>query len=163
MTRSTWRWFRRCTFSRCSPYRQLIVLIRQWRSNPSDTALHAAATPCDFSVNESASLPGVEPGLRPSQGRVHPPHSKDKTVLRSLNAKTIIEDKRFLIARQKYPTKESNLARLLRKQLSILHTRRTSLQYPNLESNQDLDLRWVQFNPLAVSGHTGPTTGFAPA
>ena len=29
------------------------------------------------------SLPGVEPGLRPSQSRVHPPHSKDKMVFRS--------------------------------------------------------------------------------
>ena len=94
------------------------------------------------------SLSGVEPDLRPSQSRVHPPHSKDKMVFISLNARTTVDDKTFVIAHQKYPTEESNLARLLRKQSCILHTRRASQQYPDLESNQGLDLRRVQCNPL---------------
>jgi len=50
------------------------------------------------------SPPGVEPGLRPSQSRVPPSHPKDI----------------------KYPTEESNLARLLRRQPCVLHTRRAS-------------------------------------
>lgn len=50
---------------------------RRGESNPLDAALQAVATPCDFSVIKSVSLPGVEPGLRPSQSRVRPPHSKD--------------------------------------------------------------------------------------
>ena len=98
MTRSTGKWFRRCTFSRCSPNRQLIVSRRRWESNPLDAALQAAATPCDISVNQSVSLPGVEPGLRPSQSRVHPPHSKDKMVFLCLNARLTLDDKTFFIA-----------------------------------------------------------------
>ena len=89
-------------------------------------------------------LPGIEPGLRLSQSRVPPPHSKDK-----------------------YPTEESNLARLLRRQSCVLHTRgakQTNIYRsnrspnllrhetieaanPDLESKQDLDLRRVQYGP----------------
>ncbi len=43
-----------------------------------DADLQATAALCDNSVIYPVPLPGVEPGLRPSQGRVHPPHSKDK-------------------------------------------------------------------------------------
>ena len=114
------------TFSRCSPNRQLNVSRRRWESNPLDAALQAAATPRDFSVINPVSLPGVEPGLRPSQSRVRPPHSKDS----------------------QYPAEESNLARLLRRQSCVLHTRRACNQYPDLELNQGLDLRRVQCSPL---------------
>jgi hypothetical protein len=75
-------------------------------------------------------LPGVEPDLRPSQSRVHPPHSKDKMVFLSLNARTTLDDKAFVIAHQKYPTEESNLARLLRRQSCVLHTRRACISIP---------------------------------
>ena len=119
-------WFGFRTFFRCSPHRQLIAPRRRWESNPLNAALQAAATPCDFSVIKSVSLPGIEPGLRPSQSRVRPPHSKDK----------------------QYPTEESNLAQLLRRQSCVLHTRRASSQYPDLELNQGPDLRRVQCNPL---------------
>ena len=67
------------------------------------------------------SLPGVEPGLRPSQSRVHPPHSRD----RNQNALTQIAFRLPLGCRQSlFPAEESNLARLLRRQSCILHTRR---------------------------------------
>ena len=47
-------------------------------SNPLETALQAVASPsCSSAEIERVSSPGVEPGLRPSQCRVHPPHSKD--------------------------------------------------------------------------------------
>ena len=36
-------------------------------------------------------------------------------------------------------------------------------QYPDLDLNQDLDLRRVQCNSATPSGQTEPTTGFAPA
>lgn len=62
-----------------------------------------------------------------------------------------------------YPTEESNLARLLRRQSCVLHTRRAIKQYPDLESNQGLDLRRVQCNPLHHRDQQEPTTGFAPA
>jgi hypothetical protein len=103
-----------------------VVHRRRWESNPLHAVLQAAATPCDFSVIKSVPLPGVEPGLRPSQSRVRPPHSKDK----------------------QYPTEELNFARLLRRQSCVLHTRRACNQYPDLELNQGLDLRRVQCNPL---------------
>ena len=91
MTRSTRKWFRRCTFSRCSPHRQLIVSRRWWESNPLGTVDHRSSR-CGFApgrpsprpsgssvihVTKQMSPPGVEPGLRPSQSRVHPPHSED--------------------------------------------------------------------------------------
>lgn len=42
---------------------------RRWESNPLEAALQAAARPPDISVLR-VSLPGIEPGLRPSQSRV---------------------------------------------------------------------------------------------
>ena len=55
---------------------------RRWESNPLDAALQAAATPRDFSVVTKVSSPGVEPGPRPSQSRVPPPHPEDGELLR---------------------------------------------------------------------------------
>jgi len=37
----------------------------------------APAGGCPHPVTEKVPLPGIEPGLRPSQSRVHPPHSRD--------------------------------------------------------------------------------------
>ena len=95
--------------------RCLLSQRRRWESNPLNAALQAAATPCDISVIKSVSLPGVEPGLRPSQSRVLPLHLKNN--------------------REKYPAEESNLVRLLRKQSCVLHTRRasSSLSRPGFE------------------------------
>ena len=94
---------------------------RRWESNPRNAVLQAAATPRDISVIKSVSLPGVEPGLRLSQSRVHPPHSRD----RNQNALTQIAFRLPLGCRQSlFPAEESNLARLLRRQSCILHTRR---------------------------------------
>ncbi len=87
--RSTQKWFRHGTFSKCSPLRQLTVSRRRWESNPLDAALQAAATPCDFSVNYSVPLPGIEPNLRPSQSRVHPPHFKDNILFLSHRANDV--------------------------------------------------------------------------
>ena len=101
---------------------------RRWESNPLQAALQAAATPCDFSVINPVSSPRFEPGLRPSQGRVHPSHSGD--------------------IRHQHPAEESNLARLLRRQSCVLHTRRAFTQCPNQDSNLGLDLRRVECNPL---------------
>ncbi|MDB5388904.1 MAG: hypothetical protein JWM11_4550 [Planctomycetaceae bacterium] len=67
-------------------------------------ALQTAAAPCDFSVVNSVPSPGVEPGLRPSQGRVHPPHSKDNW--------------------EKCSAEESNLVRQFRRLPCFQHTRR---------------------------------------
>ena len=97
MTRPTKLGFRR-NLCRWIPSEQLVESRRRWESNPLDAALQAAATPCDISVNQSVSLPGVEPGLRPSQSRVHPPHSKDKMVFLCLNARLTLDDKTFFIA-----------------------------------------------------------------
>ena len=55
---------------------------RRWESNPLGAALQTAITPCDISVVDRVSLPGVEPGLRPSQSRVPPSHPKDQSVPR---------------------------------------------------------------------------------
>ena len=44
---------------------------------PIIAVLQTAATPRDFSVIDSVSLPGVEPGPRPSQSRMPPLHLKD--------------------------------------------------------------------------------------
>src|SRR5205823_6508433 len=78
---------------------------------------------------------GAEPGLRPSQSRVHPPHSEDHN--------------------PQHPTEESNLVLQLRTLPCFRHTRRASTQYPDLESNRApprravvLDLRRVQCDPL---------------
>ncbi len=53
---------------------------RRQESNLLITALQAAAVPAGSSVKQliqQMSSPGIEPGLRPSQGRVQaPPHSK---------------------------------------------------------------------------------------
>ena len=83
---------------------------------PITAVLQTAATPRDSSVKiSSLSLPGVEPGPRPSQSRVLPLHLKDKV--------------------EKYPAEESNLVRLLRKQSCVHHTRRasSSLSRPGIE------------------------------
>ena len=50
--------------------------------------------------------PGIEPGLRPSQSRVHPPHSKDISIER--------------------PTEESDLVLQLRRLPCFRHTRRAN-------------------------------------
>ena len=57
---------------------------RRWESNPLQTALQAVAVPSGSSVGSmSVSSPGIEPGLRPSQGRVrNPAHSKDRNSCR---------------------------------------------------------------------------------
>ena len=86
--------------------------------------------------------------LRPSQSRVHPSHSKDKMVYLSLNARTTVDDKTFVIAHQKYPTEESNLARLLRRQSCFLHTRRAS----SFRANRADD--WIRTSMIPLTRRT---------
>ena len=51
---------------------------RRWESNPHETAFAGSCLAVWLRhQNRRVSLPGVEPRLRPSQSRVHPPHSKD--------------------------------------------------------------------------------------
>lgn len=92
---------------------------RRWESNPLDAALQAAATPCGSSVVKSVSLPGVEPGLRPSQSRV-----RSITLQGRILRTTASLEATPVASRGLLPTEESNLARLLRRQSCVLHTRR---------------------------------------
>jgi hypothetical protein len=59
-TRSTRIEFRHRTFGKCNPNWQLNMSRRRWESNPRIAALQAATTPCDLSVINSASMPGVK-------------------------------------------------------------------------------------------------------
>ena len=92
------------------------------------------------------SSPGVEPGLRPSHGRVLiPAHSEDVSL-------TV---PRRRIERRLADPKTAVLSGTLAGHV---------LKYPNLESNQDLDLRRVRCDPLHHRDvQPEPTTGFAPA
>lgn len=82
---------------------------------------------------ESVSLPGVEPGLRPSQSRVHPPHSKDNSAPhRGIEPRPTASK---AVMRPPHPQGMN--------------------QYPDLELNQGLDLRRVQCNPLQARMSTG--------
>ena len=81
---------------------------RRWESNPLEAALQAAALPSGSS-RHPVSSPGMEPGLRPSQGRVQdPPHSEDCFAQR--------------------PAEESNLVLQIRDCRAIRHTRRAYCQ-----------------------------------
>lgn len=66
--------------SASSPRKAALLKRRRRESNPLTTALQAVAVPSGSSVEilRLASSPGIEPGLRPSHGRVPPPHSEDK-------------------------------------------------------------------------------------
>ena len=78
------------------------------------------------------SSPGIEPGLRPSQGRVRIRHTP-----RTFRANSVT------------PPRNRTSSCSFEGCRAIRHTRRaTIMQYPDLESNQDLDLRRVQCDPL---------------
>src|SRR5579872_1335865 len=94
-------------------------------------AVRPDAVPSDFSViHRKAPSPGVEPDLRPSQSRVHPPHSEDNHI--------------------KQAPHRGVEPRLAASKAAVLpaHSQGMSRKYPDLESNQDLDLRRVQCDPL---------------
>ncbi len=57
------------------PAVSLLPKRRRWESNPLEAALQAAAVPSGSSATLSVSSPGIEPGLRPSQGRVRIRHT----------------------------------------------------------------------------------------
>src|SRR5579872_5926951 len=94
-------------------------------------AVRPDAVPSDFSViNRKAPSPGVEPDLRPSQSRVHPPHSEDNYI--------------------KQAPHRGVEPRLAAPKAAVLpaHSQGMYRKYPDLDSNQDLDLRRVQCDPL---------------
>ena len=108
-------------------------------------------------LQRQMSLPGIEPGPRPSQGRMlirHTPRTccvsipcrrVERRLAASNAAVQIRHTRKVLVLEQ--PVQESNLVLRFRKPLCApKHSRAT--KYPDLDSNQGPDLRRVRCNPL---------------
>ncbi len=96
---------------------------RRWESNP--LAPGCSRLPGRLAPASALSPPGVEPGPRPSQGRVQ------STTPRGSNT----------------PPRNRTSPRGFERRRAVRHTRGAN-HYPDLESNQDLDLRRVPCRPL---------------
>jgi hypothetical protein len=122
----------------------------------------------------SVSSPGIEPGLRPSQGRVRIRHTPRTKLIQSVETAAGADR-----ARTESPQSESCRDRCASPRnrtpsCSFEHCRAHPAhpqgallsQYPDLDSNQGPDLRRVRCKsatPLGFNFTQEPTTGFAPA
>ncbi len=102
---------------------------------PASAVLQTAARPSGPGAlrppalpRRAMSSPGIEPGLRPSQGRVRVRHTP----------RTSIETRPL-----EPPTRESNPALRLRRPPCVRHTRGETDERPRQESNLVFDLRGV--------------------
>ena len=125
--------------------------------------------PSGSSAMLSVSSPGVEPGLRPSQGRVLIRHTP-RTISLSAPPRNRTPSCRFEDCHAIRHTRRassvsrpgSNLDLTFGGSVRSAHHR--DIQYPDLESNQDQGLRRALCDPLHHRDSTSePTTGFAPA
>ena len=138
------------------PAVSLLPKRRRWESNPLE--LLCRQPPCRLAPAPSCpvSSPGVEPGLRPSQGRVqirHTPRTCSHSApRRGIEPRLAVSSTAVLIrhtrrASFKCLDQESNLDLDLRRVLcDPLHHR--DIQHPDLESNQDQGLRRALCDPL---------------
>jgi len=113
--------------------------------------------------------PGIEPGLRPSQGRVrirHTPRTMSSIPRRGVEPRLADSKSAVLV----HHTRKAQVARPgiepgLRASEALVRSGTLTgqvFQYLDLESNQDLNFRKVPCGPLHYRDME-PTTGFAPA
>ena len=124
---------------RCLTFRETPVGIE-----PTSTGLQPVAWPSGSSVK----YPRQESNLIPDLRRVvcDPPHPED-IPRRGIEPRPAVS---------KTAVRSATLA-------GVRSPGRPVAQYPDLESNQDLDLRRVQCHPLHHRDNQEPTAGFAPA
>ena len=117
------------------------------------------------------SSPGIEPGPRPSQSRVrirHTPRTCCFSVPRQgveprlAVPKTAVRPSHSQGMLSSSPSRNRTWSNSFGSCHAIQHTHEPNCQHPDLESNQDQDLRRVLCCPLHHRDKE-PTTGFAPA
>ena len=134
------------------------------------------AANCSCSIHycqASVSSPGVEPGPRPSQGRVRSATLRERVSFqRPAEESNLVRQFRGLPCSSGTPAGRSfqcldqdlNLDLDLRRVLcDPLHHRDIFNKYPDLESNQVQGFRKALCDPLHHRDKPEPTTGFAPA
>ncbi len=115
--------------------------------------------PCHLAPAPNMKCPRQESNLVCDLRRVacNPPHSEDRY---SSQLQCLARESNPVLQFRGLPTTTSIL---LAVPAGTLARQNRQLQYPDLESNQDFELRRLACAPLHHQDQSGPTAGFAPA